>query len=876
MGKASLSPQLAVDGWLEIVFETNPLGIALIDLEARIVRANPAYCVMLGYSLDELRSKTVQDITHPDDRQKSLWLKSPRTQEHPQRFQKRYVRKDGQIIWVDVMARVILGEDRQPICGLSMVEDITAQKEAYQEISQTREELQRVLDMSPECIWSADIDGIGNDFRFRYVSPSMEDVFGLSISEILNNPISIPNVVHPEDRSQWQKTQMEIAQGRSIVDDPGYRIIRPDGEIRWLKDSIRATRISPSKIRLDGVTSDMTEWKRREEELRRSEARNRALTEAIPDMIFEIDREGKIEHFKPSKRVPPLVPPEEFLGKSFEEFLPIPLGTTLKQAIERTFLSGETQTLEYMIEREKECRDLESRFILHDEHKVIEIVRDISDRKRTERDLQKRDKVLEAVASASHKLLHSTNLQEVIVEVLEQLTKAIGMERARLFQNSFVHGKWYASIRYEWVMPGLQSLMSVPWLQNFDYQTVYNEELFSRLTENRIIKGHIRDFTDQITQNALRLLEVKSIILLPIISQGDFWGLLVFDSCTVEHEWSVAEEDALKTAAVIIGGAVQRWQIEESLREAQQRYRTLVDTSPDAIIYTDVDWNILLANRQAALHFGYESEDALENRNLAELIVTEERERLNGDIPQLYNKGILRNVAYTCLRRPGTRFPAEFSFSTMRESSGNIIGFVVIHRDITERKIAESALNDMVTQMQDYTQNLKHRAQFANLYTEMVGKLQYCTDFPEIYEIFGQYMERIFQAQAGVLYFANEKMDLYEAVSKWGKISLNEECFDRGKCLALQSGQIHLVPDRHVRQRCDHTQADSYICIPIIYHRNILGIIHLQNLAIDNPTLAWQQQFLGQIAESMALIITNISLQKKIGTAPASWPFNFP
>ncbi len=876
MNEEGSPPQLKSANWLEIVFDSNPLGISLINLDARIIHANPAYCVMLGFTLEELRTKTLQDITYPEDRQQSLWLRSVRTQEQPQRFQKRYVRKDGQIIWVDVQARVILGEDRQPVYGLAIVEDITEQKLAYQEISEAREELQRVLDMSPECIWSAEYDRAGDDFQFRYVSPSMEEVFGLSVSTILSQPYSIPNAVHPDDRQMWQENSTKASRADFDADEMEYRIIRPDGEIRWVRDSIRVTHLSDTKIRLDGVTADITERKRRDEELRISEARNRALTEAIPDMIFEINRKGQVEHFKPSKKIAPFYPPEEFLGKTLEEFLPAPLGNTLMQAIERTFHSGEPQTLEYDIEKERSHRDLESRFVLHDENKVIEIVRDISDRKQAERELQKRDIVLEAVASVSHKLVRSTQWQDVIDEVLEQLTKAIGMERARLFENSFVNGEWFTSIRYEWVTPGLQPLIGIPLLQNFSYWSVYDGGLVDELIQNHIIKGHVRDFADQNTQNALRLLEVKSIILLPILAQGDWWGLLIFDTCTNEHVWSVAEEDALKTAAIIIGAAVQRWQIEETLHEAQQRYRTLVDTSPDAIIYTDETWNILLANPQAALHFGFDHEDALENRNLTELIVPDERERLKEVAPQLYEKGVLRNVAYTCLRKPGTRFPAEFSFSTVWDAAENVKGFVVIHRDITERKIADSALTDMVTQMQDYTHILKQRANISNLYTELIGKLQFCTEPGEVFEMFTDYMEKIFPEQNGALYIEEEEEELYSAVSAWGRLTPKAASFRYEDCIALHTGQVHLVYDRHARQRCAHIHADSYICIPVSYHNKILGIINLQNLAIDNPTLAWQQQFLGQIAESLALILSNIALQKKIEPASPSWPFNLP
>jgi PAS domain S-box-containing protein len=117
------------------VFDEGPLGLALVGKDYRMVKANSAFCRMLGYDEEELLQRSFLDITHRDD----LYTDSERADrlfrlEIPSyRIQKRYVTKAGRIIWANLTASIILGSGGEPLYGLGMVEDIT-------EIKRTQEE----------------------------------------------------------------------------------------------------------------------------------------------------------------------------------------------------------------------------------------------------------------------------------------------------------------------------------------------------------------------------------------------------------------------------------------------------------------------------------------------------------------------------------------------------------------------------------------------------------------------------------------------------------------------------------------------------------------------------------------------------------------
>ena len=117
------------------VFEEGPLGLALVGKDYRFVKVNTALCRMLGYPEAELVQKTFVEITHPDDVLADVELAHRLfKREIPfYRMQKRYVKKTGEVIWINLTASIILKANGKPLHGIAMVEDIT-------EIKRTQEE----------------------------------------------------------------------------------------------------------------------------------------------------------------------------------------------------------------------------------------------------------------------------------------------------------------------------------------------------------------------------------------------------------------------------------------------------------------------------------------------------------------------------------------------------------------------------------------------------------------------------------------------------------------------------------------------------------------------------------------------------------------
>jgi PAS domain S-box-containing protein len=154
------------------VFEEGPLGLALVGRDYRFVKVNNALCKMVAYSEAELAQKTFAEITYPDDLRADVELAERLFKgEIPfYRIQKRYVKKNGEIIWINLTASIIQSPDGEPIHGIAMVEDITEIKRTQEE-ALFRQKLESVGTLA---------GGIAHDFNNLLGAVQAQAELGLS------------------------------------------------------------------------------------------------------------------------------------------------------------------------------------------------------------------------------------------------------------------------------------------------------------------------------------------------------------------------------------------------------------------------------------------------------------------------------------------------------------------------------------------------------------------------------------------------------------------------------------------------------------------------------------------------------------------------
>jgi len=140
------------------IFQHSAVGVSIASPDGRIMDANPALCEMLGFSREELLSMKFMDYTYHEDVGPNLSLHEELLHRQIDHFhiEKRYVRKDGGIIWARVTVSAVYGPNGAPLFTIGMAEDITARKRAEEELKRYRDSLEAVVELRTKQLREAE------------------------------------------------------------------------------------------------------------------------------------------------------------------------------------------------------------------------------------------------------------------------------------------------------------------------------------------------------------------------------------------------------------------------------------------------------------------------------------------------------------------------------------------------------------------------------------------------------------------------------------------------------------------------------------------------------------------------------------------------
>lgn len=205
-----------------MVFENSPLGMTIINLEFRFDRVNKRFCEMLGYTEEELLQLTFADITHEEDINIDVDLAKLAFKGEIPYFQieKRYYRKNGELRWVKLTASVVFDEEKKPVYGIGMVEDITQQKENEVALRKSREHLRIMLHSLAEAVIATD-----ETHCITHINPVAEQLTGYSPAEAIGQHLF--DIFHLEIEGAKADSALEarVLTGEFSTETEGYPTI---------------------------------------------------------------------------------------------------------------------------------------------------------------------------------------------------------------------------------------------------------------------------------------------------------------------------------------------------------------------------------------------------------------------------------------------------------------------------------------------------------------------------------------------------------------------------------------------------------------------------------------------------------------------------
>jgi PAS domain S-box-containing protein len=201
-------------------FELSPIGMVMVGMDRRFLRCNPAFAKSLGYATEELVGKTIQDITCPEDAdigmdEMAAILKGEIESAH---VQKRYICKDGRLIWAEVTIALVSDSAGQPQYFLAIIQDVSQRIMMEQTLINAAGEWQATFDAANDAIWLLDPDQRvvrSNKTAERMFHRPYSEFIGMHCWEIVHGGLEpIPDCPFARARNSLHRETMELQLGQ--------------------------------------------------------------------------------------------------------------------------------------------------------------------------------------------------------------------------------------------------------------------------------------------------------------------------------------------------------------------------------------------------------------------------------------------------------------------------------------------------------------------------------------------------------------------------------------------------------------------------------------------------------------------------------------
>jgi PAS domain S-box-containing protein len=749
--KALISPP---DGLLDsadgfrVLFEHSPDAILLMDPHDAsglwpIVACNDVACRMNGYSREDLLGAPISmlDPRQQEPGEAVAFLRRIREQGTILTETTHY-HKDGHVFPVEASVSMVVIDGRELVLGIDR--DISARRRMEEALRESEERFHRLADAAFEGIVVHE-NGIIIDANQRAAA-----LFGYTVAEMIGHHVL---------EYAAEEARNEIMARLKIGSERPYEVIgrRKDGSMVHLELRGKPLPYHGRTVRVVALR-DLSEQKE-------SEARFAALFENSPDAIMLIDPGDPTG-------VWPIVDcnqnacsmngyrRDELVGQPIDLLHPEPADPVFRQAYLEQLRRDGTMHLQ-AVHRHKDGHLIPievatSLIRLEGRELVLGIDRDITDRKQAETALGHQAAILDAVRYAAERFLMGSDWRQRIELVLERLGTSARVSRVYLFENEPDTGKPRStSQRYEWVAPGIPPQIENGALQAFVFREQGFERWEQELSQGSPIVGHVRDLPET-ERSVLTTQDIRSVLVVPVFVEQEWWGMLGFDQCDGERSWSVVELDAIKAAANTLGAAIERRsaadalerayaeleqrvvrrtselsraneqlkttvndliRVQQELRQSEQRYRSLTIASAQIIWTTGASGEVEDMPMWRA--FTGQSRQAVKGDGWLNAIHPEDRERTALIWQEAVASRSLYQTEYRVRRADGVYRTFSVRGVPILEHDGEVREFVGACADITEARRAQerehflSEASTILSASLDYPTTLSTVAQLA-------------------------------------------------------------------------------------------------------------------------------------------------------------------
>ncbi|MDP2722142.1 MAG: PAS domain-containing sensor histidine kinase [Bacteroidales bacterium] len=623
-----------------ILYENAKVGLYRTTPDGTILLANKALVTMLGYqSFEELARRNVEQNGFETPSQRKVFLEKIEQNGEVENLESTWIRQDRKPVFVRESACAIRDANGKTLYYDGTVEDITKRKHAEEALIESEVKYRALFETSLDGISLLDLNG-----KIIFANKQVVKLFGYNQpSEFIG--LNGFGLIHPDDKPKMDLYFKEFIT-TGVITNCEVRSLKKDGsEFIGEYSATIIKNANGDPVYMMDVVRDITELKQVEEALRESEARYRLLINAIPDLIFRLDRKGVYLDYKAANE-DLAFQTESIIGKNNRDVTPPEFADLVDEKIKLTIQTGEMQVFEYQLSiPNKGICDFDARMVPGSSDEVIVIVRDITERKKTEEKIT----MLAMAVENSADCIAITDKDYKIIYVNDSFCQVYDFTREEIVGQP---------------ISVITSMNNLPEVGTSLYAAMSRKEVWTGEVINKRKNG--KDFPVQLS-------------LAPVVT------------------------DQVDMIAVvgILRDVTERKQTEKIVRQSEVKFRTLFESANDAIFIMKGD-SFVDCNLKTEQMFRCRKEDILnmhpyefspplqpDGRASKEKAIAKIQAALNGT-PQSF---VWKHLTFD-----GTPFDAEVSLNRVVIDDEVLLQAIV--RDITMRKHAEAEIKLKNKQLQ--------------------------------------------------------------------------------------------------------------------------------------------------------------------------------
>ncbi|MCL5029248.1 MAG: response regulator [Bacteroidetes bacterium] len=404
--------------------------------------------------------------------------------------------------------------------------------------------------------------------KIIYMSSSCKELFGYEVEEVLGEFI-LKFIPSAENKNLFQTLNV-LYKEKKIVNTV-FNIIHKNGGLIPVELNAQIVSFS-GKALGQGTLHDIRGRLKAEEKLRASEKTFRKIWEDSLEGMRLTNEKGIVVMCNKAFANMIGKSKQEIEGNIFSSMYDVTLDERSLQAYKNNFHSGTFN------QRDQKSAVLWNKKIIHFEMTnsfletiegkklLLTIFRDVTERKKNELLLSKKDKLLQGIAEATRALISNEDANIGFPAALKILGKAAEIDRVYIYKHKDVDetGEMYVSLLYEWANEKIEEQILNPTLQKLSYSRFQSLNFYENFSNGKTLKFLINDLPEK-EQKVFIDDNIKSIILVPIMIDGGYWGFIGFDECKSDRVWSDNEESLLITMASTLGAVIKRDNIQKEL-----------------------------------------------------------------------------------------------------------------------------------------------------------------------------------------------------------------------------------------------------------------------------------------------------------------------